>query len=124
MRDEPDQRRLVRRFADDMAALSTRVRPVYEILRTASAVDPEMAAVRAEMDGYRLRNMTQIAGWLAARGPIRTDVPRAGEIIWALASPDLGRMLCDDRGWSHDQYADWLDDALARTLLPEPDGEN
>ena len=100
-----------------MASISTRVRPVFEILRTASAVEPEMAAVYAEMDSYRLANMRRAAEWLAARGPLRVDVDRAGEIIWALASPDVARMLCDRQGWSEAQYAEWLEDTLARTLL-------
>jgi len=119
VRDEPDQRRQIHLFARDMAAMSTRVRPVYEIMRTASAVEPEMAAVFTEMDGYRLRNMREVAGWIAARGPLRVDVDRAAETIWALASPDVGRLLCEGRGWTEDDHAAWLEDALARTLLPD-----
>src|SRR6185295_2951754 len=52
VRDEVDQRRQIAAFARDMAGVSARVRPVYEILRTASAVEPEMAAIHAEMDSY------------------------------------------------------------------------
>ena len=119
VRDEPDPRRQLQLFARDMASLSARVRPVFEILRTASAVEPEMAAVHAEMDGYRLRNMRQAAEWFAARGPLRVDVERAGEIIWALASPDVGRMLCDALGWTEQEHAEWLEDMLVRSLLPD-----
>ena len=118
VRDETDQGRQIQQFARDMAAVATRVRPVYEILRTASAVEPEMAAIRTEMDAYRLRNMRQVAQWIAARGPLRVDVERAAEILWALASPDLSRMLCDDRGWTQEAYADWLQDTLVAALLP------
>jgi AcrR family transcriptional regulator len=122
VRDEPDQRRQLHLFARDVAGLSTRVRPVYEILRTASAVEPEMAAVQREMDGYRLQNMTQVAEWLTAHGPLRVDVEEAGEIIWALASPDVARLLCDERGWSEQRYAEWLEQTLARTLLRDRRG--
>ena len=121
VRDETDQRRQIHQFARDMASISTRVRPVYEILRTASAAEPAMAAIRAEMDAYRLRNMRQVAQWIAARGPLRIDVERAGEIIWTVASPDVSRMLCDDRGWTQDEYADWLEDTLVSALLPVDD---
>jgi AcrR family transcriptional regulator len=119
VRDETDQRRQVRLFAHDIASLSARVRPMFEILRTASAVDPEMASVYEEMEGYRLRNMREAADWLAANGPLRTGVERAAETIWTLASPDVARMLCDGQGWTNDQYADWLADTLERTLLPD-----
>lgn len=120
VRDEPDQRRQLHAFARDIAAISARVRPVYEIMRTASAVEPEMATVFAEMDAYRLRNMSQAAAWIAARGPLRVDAARAGQIIWAVASPDVARMLCDVQGWTNDQYAEWLEDTLVRTLLVSP----
>lgn len=119
VRDEPDQRRQIRLFARDIAAISKRVRPVYEIMRTAAAVEPEMSAIFAEMDGYRLRNMRQAARWFAARGPLRVTVERAAETIWALASPDVARMLCDVRGWTDERYAKWLEDVLIRALLPD-----
>jgi len=120
VRDEPDQRRQLHLFARDIAEVVERVRPVYEILRTAAAVEPEMATVHAEMDSYRLRNMRKVAGWLAERGALRVDIDRAAQIIWTVASPDVARMLCDSQGWSRDEYADWLEDSLARTLLPQP----
>jgi hypothetical protein len=28
-------------------------------------------------------------------------------------------MLCDGRGWTTEQFADWLADTLERTLLPD-----
>jgi AcrR family transcriptional regulator len=119
VRDEPNQRRQLHLFARDMAAVSARVRPVYEILRTAAAVEPAMGAIHAEMDAYRLRNMRQAADWIAAHGALRIDVDRAGQIIWALASPDVARMFCDGQGWTQEQYAEWLEDALVRVLLPD-----
>jgi AcrR family transcriptional regulator len=119
VRDEPDQRLQLQAFARDMAAVSARVRPIYEILRTASAVEPEMAAIHAEMDAYRLRNMRQATDWIAAHGALRVDAERAAEIIWVLASPDVARMFCETRGWTADRYAEWLADTLIRTLLPD-----
>ena len=119
VKDEVDPRRQIELFATSMAALSTRLRPVFEILRTASAVEPEMAAVFAEMDGYRLKNMQVTAKWFAARGPLRVSTKRAAEIIWVLASPDVGRMLCDELGYSEADHARWLADTLARSLLPD-----
>jgi AcrR family transcriptional regulator len=119
VRNEPDQRRQLHLLARDIAAISTRVRPMYEIMRTASAVEPDMATVFAEMDGYRLHNMRQVAGWIAARGPLRFEVDRAAETIWAIASPDVARMMCEGRRWTEADYAEWLEDVLVRTLLPE-----
>jgi AcrR family transcriptional regulator len=122
VRAERDQRHQLERFAEFITAISSDLRPVFEILRTASAVEPEMAAVFKEMDEFRLQNMYRYAEWVAARGPLRVDTRRAGEIMWAFASPDVGRMLCDELGWTQAQHADWLADVLIRTLLP--DGSN
>jgi hypothetical protein len=106
---------------DDLpaAGLSTRLRPVFEIPRTASAVEPEVASVFQQMDRYRLENMQTYAKWMAARGPLRVSTRRAGEMIWALASPDVGRMLCDELGYTQAQHARWLADTLTRALLPD-----
>jgi AcrR family transcriptional regulator len=119
IRDEVDQRKQIELFARFITSLSTELRPVFEILRTASAVEPDMAKVFEEMDRFRMNNMQTYAKWIAANGRLRVSRKRAGEIIWALASPDVGRMLCGDLGWTQAQHADWLADALTRTLLPD-----
>jgi AcrR family transcriptional regulator len=119
VQDAPDQRSLLHRFAEDMATISTRTRGVFEILRTASAVDPDMAAVHAEMEGHRAANMARIVDWLEALGPLRVDHDEAVATVWALAGPDVARLLCDVRGWSREEHAAWLDDTLCRALLPD-----
>jgi hypothetical protein len=78
-----------------------------------------MGKVFEEMDGFRMINMQTYAKWIAARGPLRVSTRRAGEIIWALASQDVARMLCDELGWTQSQHARWLADTLIRTLLPD-----
>jgi AcrR family transcriptional regulator len=117
VRDEPDQRRQIRLFADDMAQISERVRPMFEMLRVAAAVESEVAPVYHEMEEQRARNMRQAVEWIASSGSLRVPIDRAVDVVWALASPDVARLLCDLQGWSSDDYAEWLDDALSRLLL-------
>ena len=119
VRDEPDQRKQIELFARDMNTVFARVGPIYEILRTAVAVEPGAATVYDEMNRYRFTNLRNVAKWLAAHGPLRVDVDRAGEIIWALASPDVARLLKEGRGWSEAQYATWLAETLASSLLAD-----
>jgi AcrR family transcriptional regulator len=119
VRTEPDQSNQLRRFAHDIASLSTRVRPIFEVLRTASASEPEVRAVFDEMEAYRFTNMARVATWLSEQGPLRVDRDRAAAIIWTLASPDVARMLCDVQGWSEAEHAEWLASALAASLLPD-----
>ena len=119
IKNEADQSKQIEMFAKFIAGISTGLRPVFEVLRTASAVEPEMARVFVEMDRYRMINMQTYAKWIAARGSLRVSTRRAGEIIWALASPDVARMLCEEIGWTESQHARWLADTLIRTLLPD-----
>lgn len=119
IKHETDPREQLGLFATWIAGMSTRLRPVFEILRTASAVEPEMATLFAEMDRFRLKNMRTYARWFAARGPLRVSTKRAAEVIWAVTSPDVARMLCDELGWSEAEHANWLADTLTRSLLPD-----
>ena len=118
IRTEQDQRRQLEMFAEIFTRISGDLRPVFEILRTASAVEPESTAVLKEMEAYRLQNMYLYAGWIAERGGLLCSVERAGQIMWALASPDMGRKLCDELDWSQSEHAAWLAETLIRTLLP------
>ena len=120
IRDESDQAKQVAMFARDIAGVTVRVRPMYEIMRTASAVEPEMGDVFREMETYRKRNMRTVADRIVANGPLRVSADRAAEIMWALASPDMARALCGEQGWTTDEFGEWLTDTLTRTLLPDP----
>jgi AcrR family transcriptional regulator len=122
VRDEPDQRRQLHRFAHDMAGVSAQIRPIYEVLRTAGSAEPEVGQVFTEMERHRLAHMHQLAGWFARRGPLRVSRDRAADILFVLASPDVARMLCDVRGWSQAQHAAWLETMLSCALLPEDPG--
>ena len=122
VRAEPDQRAQLARFARDIASLSTRVRPVFEVLRTAGASEPDVRSVFEEMEANRYRNMERLVTWLAERGPLRVDHDHAAAITWTLASPDVARMLCDVQDWSEDEHARWLEETLIAALLPDPAG--
>ena len=70
-----------------------------------TAAPNEMAAVREEMEGHRFQYTRTIVGWLAERARLRVPEGRAAQIVWALASPDVGRMLCGVQGWTTGEYA-------------------
>ncbi len=121
IRDEPDQRRQIALYVRFLIDALDRIGRVYGIMRSAASVDDEMSSIYAEMQMYRARNLDKIAGWIAKNGPLRVSKKRAGEIMWALASPYVASMLREQQGWSSEEYAEWLEDMLAYALLP-PDG--
>ena len=114
---ETDQRRQIEGFSRAYGRMAERVRPANRILRSAAAVDPDMARVHDEMMGYRRKNWRRVIDRIAANGPLRVPLDRATDILYALASPQLSEILCDSLGWSTEEYAAWLDEMLAYALL-------
>lgn len=120
VRREPSQRRQLAAFATDVTARIERSRPVDDIIRSAAAVDLEIATMRSRLHETRFLNLQQFVGWLAANGPLRQDLSEAdaAAIIWSLTSPEIHRLLRVDRAWSPERYSEWLAETLTRTLLP------
>jgi hypothetical protein len=46
----------------------------------------------------------------------------AADIIHALMSPEVYRLLVGDRGWHSERYEQWLTELLVSQLLPAPAG--
>jgi hypothetical protein len=57
---------------------------------------------------------------LAGSGALRPELREreAQDIIHALMSPEVYRLLVGDRGWSPQRYEQWLRDTLIDQLLP------
>jgi AcrR family transcriptional regulator len=119
VRREPDQKRQIAMFAASIAPIIERARPVDDVMRGAAAVDPEIAALRAQLQLTRYGNMRQFVSWLAANGPLRAGLTQdeASAIVWTLTSTETHRLLRTERGWTAERYQAWLGDTLARTLL-------
>jgi AcrR family transcriptional regulator len=116
--NETDPVRQIELFAEFITKLNVALRPIFEVLRTASASEPAVAETLATLESNRMGNMQLYAKWFAARGPLRMSTRKAAETIFAIVSPDLGRLLCDELGWSQKQHAAWVADILKRALLP------
>ena len=120
VRDDPDPRSQVSAFAADVAARVARMRPVDDVMLGAAHADPEVARMRADIQlRQRRAGLTSFTESVADHGGLRPEVDResAAATAWALASPEVHRLLVDGWGWSQERYAAWLADALARTLL-------
>ncbi|MDQ3541660.1 MAG: TetR/AcrR family transcriptional regulator [Chloroflexota bacterium] len=119
MRDELDQRRQLEMMAEGIRKIMERAGPVFTVVRAAVA-DPEIATRYERLQEDRLRNMTRVVGWVAARGPLREGLStaEAADIMWMLTSADVHRLLTIDRGWTMEQYERWLGDTMIASLLP------
>ncbi|HVD46399.1 MAG TPA: helix-turn-helix domain-containing protein [Candidatus Limnocylindria bacterium] len=120
VRREPNQKRQIARFAEDVSAIGERARPVDDIIRGAAAVDAEIAGYRARLQQSRFENMRRFVSWVASNGPLRAGIGEddAAAIVWSLTSPEMHRLLRVERAWTPERYAEWLAETLTRTLLP------
>jgi AcrR family transcriptional regulator len=120
VREETDQRRQIAMFAPDIAQRVDRARPINDVMRSAAEVDDAVAEKYRAMHATRLANLTQFVQWVAANGPLREglSVEEAAATVWALAGPDMHRMLVDELGWDVEKYAAWLQGMLEVSLLP------
>jgi TetR/AcrR family transcriptional regulator, regulator of autoinduction and epiphytic fitness len=117
---EPDPRKQLAGFARINVAINTRSADVYRILASAAGSDAEAAALLAEYTRRRDTGQGQIAGLLAREQALRPDLTErdAADIIHALMSPELYRMLVIERGWTPGRYGKWLAETLDAQLLP------
>ncbi len=116
---EPHPERLLAGFAGVSVAINTRSNEVYRILVSASGSDPEAAALLASYTRMRDQGQQQIAAALARAGALSPEMRErdAADVIHALMSPELYRLLVIDRGWSPQRYQGWLTSALIDRLL-------
>lgn len=118
-RDEPDPARMVTAFARIVRELMDRSSAIQHVLATAAQVDPEMAELLAEIRRQRHTGQSRMVAALDARGALDPGVGKteAADIVYALLSPEVHRILTVERGWPADRYERWVARSLA-TLLP------
>lgn len=107
---------VVDRLADAFAEVAERSTPIYAVVHGAADSDPQIAALRKELDRQRLAGADLLAATIADR--LGSD--RVGDIrdsLWVLMSPLQWTLIVQDRGRPASYYRDWMAQAL-RALLP------
>ena len=121
---DPDPRNQLSGFAGIIHGILSRAEPLYRILVSAAATDPDAAVLLAELTRQRQQGQAQFAHSLACTGALRPGLRErdAADIIQALTVPEVYRLLVCDRGWRPDRYEQWLTQTLISQLLPPPAG--
>jgi AcrR family transcriptional regulator len=91
--------------------------PMLRVFAAAAASDPEIAEAWAEYERRRLQDQRVMIGSFEPWLRDGLDADRATEIAWGLFTHETAGNLVRDRGWSVEQYADFLVDAVERLLL-------
>lgn len=110
---------MLQRFTAEAMNLFMRTTDVFEIAYTAASSDEAIAEVARQGDQGRLEDMAKVAEGIKRKGWLRGEltVAYAADVMWTLASPNLYRMLVVRRGWSPQQYRDWLLETLRSLFL-------
>lgn len=114
-----DPRAVLSGLAAMSVEINARTAPIYRILVSAADSDAEAAALLDDLTRQRQQGQGRLATSLARNGALRPGVRAsdAADVIHALASPELYRLLVVDRRWSPERYEHWLAEALAGQLL-------
>jgi AcrR family transcriptional regulator len=91
--------------------------PMLQVFAAAAAGDTEIAEAWAEYERRRLADQRVLIGSFAPWLRDGLDVDRASDIAWGLFTHEPVANLMGVRGWTLDEYADFLVDAVDRLLL-------
>ena len=120
---ETDPRVIMRGWGRLTAEVAHVLTPIRLLLRSAATTDADMAQVLEDRDRERLERMRHHASFLEERGYLRNDVTveKATDILWACSSAELYEILVIQRGWSLEQFAEFIGDFMISGLLRPTD---
>jgi AcrR family transcriptional regulator len=118
-RAEPDPAKMVTAFARIAREFMERSSAILHVLATAAQVDPDAAELLAQIRRQRHTGQSRIVAALQARGALDPGLgsSEAADMVYALLSPEVHRILTVERGWPADRYERWIARSLS-ALLP------
>jgi AcrR family transcriptional regulator len=116
--DESVPGKVLAGFAAVTTQINRRTNDLYHVLSRAADSDTEAAALLATLDDQRSRGQAHIVQSLHRRHKLRTGLSarEAADIVHALMSPQVYRLLVIDRAWNPERYQRWATEALIQHL--------
>jgi hypothetical protein len=121
VRDEPTAPRKCARFARHHRLVSARLAPTMHMLRSAADADVDARGVLEINEDRRRLGMGRFVADLRRVGTLREGLTddAAADAVWALAPDVLWTALVTRRGWSPDDFEEWMAAQLAAAVLPD-----
>ncbi|WP_181776301.1 TetR/AcrR family transcriptional regulator [Amycolatopsis pittospori] len=117
--DAPDARSALAALVAGSRAVLERVAAVTDMVRTATAANPELRELWPDREDPRHTVHAAAAKALlekpGANAVLSAD--RAADILYALLSPELFLILTRDRAWAPEVWEVWAEELLAAQLL-------
>lgn len=119
--EETDPRRQLLAYAATQPGVWGRVGPLLRVLDVAATTDDALVELRERHAAQRLTGLRRFAALLAERGALRPGlgVDRAADILWTVCAQANYDSLVTARGWTPEEYRDWVADTLANSLLAD-----
>jgi AcrR family transcriptional regulator len=123
---EADPQRLLAGMAGVTAAINERTNDVYRVLVSAAGSDPAAADLLAGIERQRDDGQSRIARSLSRSRALKPGLRErdAADLIHALMSPEVYRLLVGDRGWTPTRYRQWLAETLSQQLIGKESSAN
>jgi AcrR family transcriptional regulator len=124
VREGEDAADAITRFAATGTANLARVAPIYDVMRSASAL-PDVGLLLAGNRRRRRADQRKLVLALVATGQVRPDldVDQAADVVYGLANEDVYRLLVTDCRWSRKRFTTWLAGTLLDQLVTPPGGQ-
>jgi AcrR family transcriptional regulator len=118
LRTEPDRGRRIEILAHNGRLILERRAPIEEVVRGAASADPEIRALLESGRSERLEGQRELLRIVAGPTGFRAGLTLEGaaDILFALGSPEVYRLLTDTRGWSEDRFEAWYSETIASLL--------
>jgi AcrR family transcriptional regulator len=116
---EPDPEGKLGILAAQARDVKTRSGALLEVIRNAAGADPEIAALWSRIQTKLLGVQRSVVEQLNETDALALglDVGTATDILWTLNHPTVWHLLVRERGWTAEQYEQWLRDAFRSQLL-------
>lgn len=116
---EPDPIRLLTGFAGVTTAINQRTNDIYRVLVSAAGSDSAAAGLLDNLQQQRDSGQRQIVNALARNGSLRDGLQEqdAMDMVHAIMSPEVYRLLVVDRSWAAEKYQTWLATTLVQQLI-------
>lgn len=119
IRSSANQHDQIEQIAQLIRGVLQRTAAVQAVLRSATAVDPEIDSIIADDDRRRKITHRTFVEMIASNGPLSKGLTlaEATDTLSALANPDMYSFVTKRRGWSAARYQKWLASSLTKLLL-------
>jgi AcrR family transcriptional regulator len=124
IRDAAEPRVKAAIFARHLRESAARTADIMSVIDAAAATDPDVSELWRTLVSQGVHGMTLAASAFRDQGVLRPDltVTRAADILWLYVGPWAYRVLVTERGWTLDEYEEWLARTLYLQLMSDQEG--